>query len=329
MTMNSALQKKKVWVTAAGTGSAFHICTIAKEHFADEIELFVSDINEPFMVAASALADHFFKVPPVKDAGYKDLMYKLLKENEIDLIIPLIPWEQPLFAKDNQEFAELNIATLAPDTATDERLNDKESLAVFCQEMGIPTIRIYSCDEWKKGLIPEDSQVFLKAKAGFGSMGARKLWAKELTEADFKDCVVQEFCGTESGTDEITVEVFNGSGKLYSIARRRLESKSGVCTKAEIVDAPELEAVIKKLVDTLSLPVVFNVQFVQHENQWKLMDCNLRLAAGTGLSHAAGFQLIRGMFASFLGQNVEDSWFETEKGIRTILRVYREIVIRE
>ncbi|MCF0128818.1 MAG: ATP-grasp domain-containing protein, partial [Pseudobutyrivibrio sp.] len=150
-----------------------------------------------------------------------------------------------------------------------------------------------------------------------------------LTVTDFDNFVVQEFCGTEAGIDEITGEVFKASGKLHTIARRRLESKSGVCTKAEIVEAPELEAVIKKMVDSLSLPEVFNVQFVRHDNQWKLMDCNLRLAAGTGLSYAAGFQLIRGMFASFLGQEVSDSWFETEKGIKTILRVYREIVIRE
>ncbi|MGN0326709.1 MAG: hypothetical protein ACI4DW_10365, partial [Lachnospiraceae bacterium] len=60
----------KLWVTAGGTGSAWHIASIVKQYYADEIELYISDINEPEMVASSVLADHFFKVPPVKEPGY-------------------------------------------------------------------------------------------------------------------------------------------------------------------------------------------------------------------------------------------------------------------
>lgn len=318
----------KLWVTAGGTGSAWHICNMVNKYYKDEIELFVSDINQPFLVASSTLANHFFVVPPVKEEGYASYMYQLLKENEIDVIIPLIPWEQAFFSMDNPEFAKLGIKSLAPDSRTSDFLNDKISLGCFCEQEGIPTIRNYSLEDWKQGKLDINATYFVKLKDGFGSMGAKKVSGVELAEEDFITGVVQEYCGEGSIVNEITVEAFYSHEKLYTIARRRIESKSGVCTKAEILEVPEAREVIEKMLKRLAFPTVFNVQFVRHNNEWKVMDVNLRLAAGTGLSYAAGFQLIRALLADLLGKDVPEEWFQTEKGIKSILRVYQEVVIK-
>lgn len=318
----------KLWVTAGGTGSAWHICQIVKQYYAEEIELFVSDINEPELVAASTLADHFFVVPPVRADGYAEYMYKLLMDNKIDVIIPLIPWEQPMFAPDNEDFVKFGIQSLAPMQKTNDLLNNKISLAEFCNQNGLPTIRIYSKDEWRKGILEADKKYFVKIKDGFGAMGTRIALGSEIKEEDFDKAVVQEYCGDENGIKEITVEVFYHLGKVHTIARRRLEAKSGVCTKAEIMKVPEVNAVIDKMTGLLEFPKVFNVQFIYHEKQWKMMDVNLRLAAGTGLSNAAGFQMIRSLLAALLRKDVPDEWLVAEDGIKSILRVYQEVVIR-
>lgn len=313
----------KLWVTAAGTGSAWHICNIAKKYFADEIELFVSDINEPYLVAASTLADHYFVVPPVKEPGYADHMYRLLQENEIDVIIPLIPWEQSFFSMDREEFRSLGMKSIAPDQNTNDLLNNKVSLHRFCVEQGIPTIAIMKPDD-----IKPEATYFVKPLDGFGAMGTRRCLGAELTAEDFSHALVQEYCGDEQGIREITVEAFYHRGELYTIARRRLEAKSGVCTKAEIMDAPFAKEIMEKMVQLLPFPPVFNVQFIEHGGVWKVMDVNLRLAAGTGLSNAAGFQLIRALLASLLGKEVMPSWLQPDYGIKSILRVYEEVVIR-
>ncbi len=91
---------------------------------------------------------------------------------------------------------------------------------------------------------------------------------------------------------------------------------------------PEADSVIQKIVELLEMPMVFNVQFVHHDGCWKVMDVNLRLAAGTGLSNAAGFQLIRALLAGLLGMTTNEEWFQTDESIRTILRVYQEISVR-
>lgn len=317
----------KLWVTAGGTGSAWHICQIVKKHYADEIELFVSDINDAELVAASTLADNFFKVPPIRQEGYADYMYQLLQDNHIDVIIPLIPWEQPLFSPDREQFQKLGIRSLAPVMNTSRCLNDKTALSRFCETNAIPTIKIFSWQDMEKGHIKPESTYFAKAIDGFGAAGSRKILGKDITKDDFRNSVIQEYCGDEKGIQEITVEAFWNQGSLHTVARERLETKSGVCTKAKICQVPEAEQVISKMVGLLEFPMVFNVQFIRHEDIWKVMDVNLRLAAGTGLSCAAGFQLIRAALAALTGKEIKEEWFEINPGIKSILRVYQEVII--
>lgn len=318
----------KLWITAGGTGSAWHIALIAKKYYADKITLYISDINEKRLVASSTLADFYFQVPLVKEPGYAEYMYGLLKENQIDVIIPLIPWEQRFFAPDLPAFASLGIKSMAPVSETDIRLNDKKNLYRFCLEHELPVIRQFEKEE-----LEEEQIYFCKPAEGFGAMGACRMSGKEITKRcksgsfDWDQTVVQEYCEESGSVREVTVEAFWDYKKLRTICRRRLESKGGVCTKAEVMKLPEADGVIKKMTELLELPMVFNIQFVHHQDCWKVMDVNLRLAAGTGLSNAAGFQLIRALLAVLLGETVEEEWFRIDESIQTILRVYQEIVI--
>lgn len=309
----------KLWVTAGGTGSAWHICNIAKQFYADKIELYVSDINDRELVASASIADHFYKVPLATSEGYAEYMYNLLLENKIDCIIPLIPWEQNFFSSDNEEFAKLHIASAAPDIKLSDELNNKVGLNRFCEEHNIPTIKIYD-----ESTIDLNDIYFIKPVFGFGASGARRILGNELTKEIFANNVVQEYCEGP----EITVEVFNSNGIIKCIARERIEAKSGVCTKARILKVPELEAIIKTFTEFYNFPKIFNIQFIKKDNEWKVMDINLRLAAGTGLSNAAGFQLVRAYLGDLLGNKADMSLFNIDYGIVSILRVYQEVVVR-
>lgn len=309
----------KLWVTAGGTGSAWHICNIAKQYYADKIELYVSDINDRELVASACIADHFFKVPLATSEGYAEYMYNLLSENRIDYIIPLIPWEQNFFSSDNEDFAKLGIGTAAPDIKLSEELNNKVGLNKFCQEHNIATIKLYD-----ESNINFEDTYFIKPVFGFGAAGARKIPGHDITKDIFEKNVVQEYCEGP----EITVEAFNSNGILRCIARERIEAKSGVCTKARILKVPEIESIIKTFTEFYDFPKMFNIQFIKKDNEWKVMDINLRLAAGTGLSNAAGFQLVRAYLGDLLGNKPDMSLFNIDYGIVSVLRVYQEVVVR-
>ena len=180
-------------------------------------------------------------------------------------------------------------------------------------------------------LIEADERYIIKPRLGFGSLGIEVLCGRNvLSRNDIwnnPDLVVQEYCNCEDN-DEITVEVFNSKNFFKIFARRRVATKSGVCVKAEIVDESPFYDPIHKLVTYMDLPVAFNVQFLKHNGCWKLFDCNLRLGAGTALATAAGFQLTRGLLAYIAGEKVEENIFNVDKSIKSILRVYDEVIIR-
>ena len=85
---------------------------------------------------------------------------------------------------------------------------------------------------------------------------------------------------------------------------------------------------ISDLVKNIECPKAFNVQFLLDNGQWKLFDCNLRLGAGTALSTSIGFQLTRSLLAEIVGAKVDKAWFDYDKSVKTVLRVYQEIVIK-
>ncbi|MCR5209299.1 MAG: ATP-grasp domain-containing protein [Lachnospiraceae bacterium] len=323
--------KKKILITAGGTGSAWQIAETIKKYYSDSFELFITDTNEKWLVASAALADHFFTVPPVKSRGYAAYMYDLIEKNGIDIIIPLIPWEQRFFAPDNKHFAALGIVSTAPLTVTEELLNDKNSLYGFCVSNKIPTVRIVDIKD-----VSRDKTYFIKSSCGFGSMGAGRVSGSDILKMDKKEIasiVIQEDCtgkGTRKGAvEEVTAECFYDGRKCHVAVRERLEAKSGVCTKAGFRNEPEIEETINKICEMVEMPKVFNIQFIRKGKKWLVMDVNLRLAAGTGLSAAAGFDVVRALLADLSGKKVNPKWLKIDPSVETVLRVYREVTIKK
>ncbi len=310
---------KRILVTAGGTATAWHITQTAKEFFPHELEIQVCDTNEPEYVPAVTSAAKVHKVPPVISPDYPDMIGMIIDDEHINCIIPLIPREAYLFAGDGDFIKQHNVLSAAPELKTTELLADKQNMYKTLTSLGIPTPRVYTKDELS------DSEIYLlKPRLGFGSSGIRVIHGNEPVP---DDCVVQEYCHGDD-YDEITVEIYNGKAGLHIFARRRVATKAGVCVKMEPVDPAPFFPYIQKLVTSVACPAAFNVQFLQNEGEWKLFDCNLRPGAGTALSTAAGFQLVRAFLAELAGLPVDEEWFRIDDSVRTVLRVYQEIVVR-
>ena len=314
-----------VLITAGGTGSAFRLSETVKQHFPG-YRLVISDTNPEELVASAVNADVFYRVPPVKEKGYRDHMYALLKECGADVIIPLIPWEQEFFAPDCSEFAALGVKSAAAELKTLE-LNDKKHLYEICASLDIPTVPLLTY-----GSIPEGERIIVKERSGFGSLGIRRMKAGELGADPGDGYVIQpDLSGKGSlpdAVEEVTLECVLSAGKLYTIARRRLEAKGGVCTKADFLPAEAFIGAAEKLTKAFAFPPAFNLQFVHAGDEWLLMDVNLRLAAGGSASEAAGFQISRALVALLTGKEADSAWLKRDESVKTVLRVYREVVVR-
>ena len=315
---------KKILVTAGGTATAWHIASVVRDYFAEQISIHLCDINESLLVPGTSIVSKVHRVPLSSDNGYRDSVERVIKDEGIDVIVPLIPEEAFLFAEDARFVKDLSVQSAAPICETIHKLVNKGNLFLTMEMLGIPSPTVY-----EEKNISDRVLYMVKPRYGFGSSGIELLTGKQIRRKhpDPKHSIITEYCH-ENDYDEVTVEVFNGSIGLHTYARRRVETRGGVCVKMQPVDDSPFKAYIERLVGEIKCPVAFNVQFLHHNGKWKLFDCNLRLGAGTALSTAAGFQLTRAFLAEMAGLPVQECWLHPDPDVKSVLRVYQEIVIK-
>lgn len=311
---------KRILVTAGGTAIAWHICQICNQYFKEKVEIFICDINEPYLVPASTLAKDTFKVPLASDSSYLADIESIVKNHRIDIIIPLIPNELVRLSSDSDFITSTGLKTAAVSKSTINNLSDKYLMHKTLTNLEICTPKVYLAEETK-----DDKDYFIKPRFGFGSLNISVLSGKQIKTRDLSNTyVIQELCDCGN---EVTVEVFNGK-TLKVFARKRVATKSGVCVKMVPVDNLPFIPIVQKLVKNMDMPIAFNLQFLYDKNMWKLFDCNMRLGAGTALSTAVGFQLTRAFLSELINEPVLDEWFNIDKSIKSVLRVYDEVVVR-
>lgn len=314
--------KKKILLTAGGTATAWHFCQVINEYFKDDFEIFITDTNEEYLVPSSIYAKRFFKVPATNEENYMECMYDILKREKIDIIIPFIDFDLFNFYKENTELKKMNVITTAPPLMTSKTLVDKGNMYKFLSENEIPTPRVYNRDE-----IIDNELYLIKPVKGFGSSGVSIKLGSEIKENPKDGYIVQELCDKEAG--EITAEIYNSNGILKIFQRRRVATKSGVCVKCVPENIEQINQIIERLVSLIECPKAFCIQFMKgKQGDWKVIDCNLRIGAGTALSTKMGFQLVKGFLNDLLGKDFHEEDFQVDKTIKSVLRVYEEIAVK-
>lgn len=311
--------KKKILLTAGGTATTWHFCNIIKKYFPDEFEIHVCDINEEKLVPAAIFADRYYKVPSIYEENYKEYMYNLLEKEKIDIIIPLIDFDLLTFASDNLQLQKLNVYSTAPSKETIETLSNKYNMNKFMTENNICTPKIFDINE-----IDLNTEYVIKPIKGFGSKNVRILKGDQIKDSITSEEIIQEKCDSK----EVTAEVYNGKF-LKVFIRERIETKCGVCTKMVPVYDDNIYNEIYNLTQKIECPRAFCIQFMKNnKNQWSIVDCNLRIGAGTALSTKIGFQLVRALLTDLLGKEVDEKLFKIDTEVKSVLRVYDEVIIK-
>lgn len=316
---------KNILILAGGTAVAWHISKTIKEHYRDSFRICICDVNQREFVPASIYADRFERVPYISDKLYRNRILEIIKDRNIDIIIPIIDDDLFEWAADDDDLRKLQVESTGPLRTIANLFSNKIQLADTLRKYSIPTPPIYK----DKSAITAEHKYIVKPAVGGGSSGVRVVngTALILEDLDFSKFVVQDLCDVNDG--EITAEVFNYNGEIKIFQRKRIETKAGVCVKCERVEKVEINNILYKLVKLYYLPRAFCVQFMKWHGQWAVVDFNLRMGAGTAMASAYGFQLVRAFVATLMDEEVLDDWFQVDDEIRSVLRVYQEVVIKD
>jgi len=274
-------------VLSAGTASALHLIKTAKKNFSDYFEIFACDTNPDFLIPASKFADKFIQVLPFTSPDYYSQILNLISKNKIDILIPFFDADIKFFYGANPDLKKLNTLSTAPLQKVLGVYENKLLMNNFLAKNSFKVPQLFS----KESLIP-DKNYFVKPINGVGSKGAKVLSGKEILDMNTESYLLQEVCLPE----EITIEIFSGKNNFKTVCRERLETKAGVCSKGKVFYDAEFHNLALKLAKAIKLPYMSNIQVMKNSNnEWVITDVNLRLAAGTGLCAAAGWDMCSAM----------------------------------
>ncbi len=279
-----------------------------------EPRLLAADMSR--LSAAFHHAERAFQVPRCTDEAFVPAMLDLCERERVDLLVPTIDPELPVYAAHREAFAEVGttVAVSAPPVVAIG--GDKHRTHRWLQEAGLPTVRQTS----PEGALQEPDRwplpLFAKPAAGSASVGARVVQDLEELERlhqEGGDYVVQ----TLARGVEHTIDLYcDRMGRLRcAVPRRRLEVRAGEVSKGVTVRHPALTELAERVVASFPAPAfgALNVQvfFEEESGVLRVIELNPRFGGGYPLSHRAGADFPRWLAQEARGEGCDardDTW---------------------
>ena len=280
-----------------------------------------TDINKRECVPSINFLNSFHEVPYSTDSKYYQCIIDICKKENIDYLLPSLDIDQKLFYPENPDLKNLNIKSLStPKTSLDFYSNKIKIFEFLKQNQFIAPVT------YKSGELALNKEYFVKPVYGYGSANAKVLTGQAIRNLNnIDDYIIQEICSFP----EITLECFYKNGELATVARERLDVKSGVCTKAKIYANRDLHVIAYKFAQSAVLPMFFNLQFMKNsKNEFVITDVNLRLAAGTSMSAKAGWDVVSAVLDAIAGKTHSQIFANFNLNFKTqyVTRVYEDII---
>ena len=272
------------------------------------------------------LADKSYVVPfSVEDNYWKEVL-KIIRDEDISLIVPTGDADIIHFSKNKAILDKLNVVNFMSDHKTILNCQNKLSFYKLAVENGLGHLFPKTSDKWEDIEFP----ILCKPKRGSGSRGI-ELWENENQVKDFSlvenlhfssDYIYQEYL---PGT-EYTIDVLcDLDGVVLSvIPRERLQIKAGISSKGRIFKDKSIEDDCIRLCKVFNIKGPVCIQMKESINGvLRFVEMNPRMGGGTYFTTLAGVNFMKIIFDVI---NKKDIVKSNPKEI-TILRYYSEIVV--
>jgi carbamoyl-phosphate synthase large subunit len=235
-------------------------------------------------------ADEGLLVPSCDEDAFVPAVLDLCEKHAVDLIVPTIDPELPVYAAARERFAGagVTVAVSGPEAVTIAA--DKVRTHAWLVETGLPTVRQAGVDVVRAD--PPGWPFPLVVKPRFGSAGIGVAVVHDAAELDVAaragEVVVQEVARGREHTIDLLVD---RAGRCVSaVPRRRLEVRAGEVTKAVTVRSSALEDVAARVAERLPGaygPLTVQV-FSDEDGGLAVIEVNARFGGGFPLAREAG-----------------------------------------
>jgi carbamoyl-phosphate synthase large subunit len=281
------------------------------------IRVFSADMNK--FAYGRVLADKFYVVPGAGNDLFIDSIKDICQKESINIVIPLVTRELPVFAKHKEWFNNNHIHVCVQEENILKVINDKYLLMTALKDAGIQTPEFYPCNnisEFKNACrklgYPEKTICFKPAVSN-GSRGFRIISSnideasllfeekpnttfishdsalKILSNCAMPPLVVMEYLpGSEWSVDCLV----NHGETLYVLPRLRNKMNGGISVDATVINDAAVIDLSKKICELFNIHGTIGIQFKQNVfGAPQILEINPRLQGTSVISAAAGVNI--------------------------------------
>lgn len=294
---------RRCLVTAIGSMSAY--CAISSLR-AGGIYVVGTDIYPGCWHAETALCDAFYQSPLAKDEEqYIEFLCTVIDRECIGLLIPITDVEIDVINRHRSRIAALGTVICTQQAETLAVCRDKYALYrrfVDDETVNVPRTLLAESTTEEQGaaLLP----LIAKPVDGRSSEGLQRAYTREQLEPLLREngYILQE---TIEG-DVCTVDyVRDCYGADFSVPRRELlRTKNGAGVTVEIFHNSVLESIVSHIGRELGVVGCVNMEFIDRQGVFWLIDINPRFSAGIAFSQMAGYDMATSHLRCCLGERI-------------------------
>jgi len=254
-------------------------------------------------------------VPSCASNDYLAALLKICESEEVDVIIPLIDPELPVYAVNKEILHQIGAQVIVSGPDVIEICSDKVSTANFLQKVGLPFLMSMpiAVNGWEKQI---ELPAVLKPRRGSG--GKDVYIVRNVEDVSFLSKTIDEpILQQRAVGQEITLDCMVGfdGQPLRIVARERLEVRAGESSKGRTIKEGHLIDLTAKLLKYLKACGPVTIQCFRQGGQYVFAEINPRFGGGYPLSHAAGADFPYILLSMCEGEMVTESVDEFEEGV--------------
>jgi carbamoyl-phosphate synthase large subunit len=247
--------------------------------------IITTDMNN--LSPALYFGSRHYIVPLTTDPQYISIIKSICFRERIQLVIPTIDDELPLFGRHSDDFGARGIRVAVSSERTSMICNDKYATGRFLAECGISFARTWLPAELSYSDLRYP--MFLKPRSGRGSVGAFMI--RNERELRFflgyvTDPIVQEYLSGKEFTIDLLADF---DGNIISVVpRERIVVRSGVTDRGQTCNHPGMIQLAIRTAKALDIRGPANIQVKLENDKATLFEVNPRFSGGIPLTIAAG-----------------------------------------
>lgn len=294
-----------ILVTSIGSMSAGCVIRQLRKFGPTRPRIVGCDIYPASWLASSAGVDGFHHIRPSSDASaYLQDIQRICAQERISHLIALTDPEVDVLAACREDWAaRLGVMICTPDAATVDAARDKLALAQMFKQTAVETIPTTTPD----ALVPTSSALPLLFKPRRGRSSQGQFIARTETDLayalkaiDSPNYVVQPLLEGKVIVADVIRHADTGATAV-ACREELLRTSNGAGMTVRTLANATLTALATEVARRTGMNGCVNIEFLQVEGRYLLMDVNPRFSAGAAFSVLAGYDVVQAHWGCFQG----------------------------